>query len=64
MYKSVYNAFKNWYTGGDIFFYADPHFGDEDAKKWRNDGVTDEQIEEMYSGRYIDAEATIYKNKV
>lgn len=32
------------------------------AHKWLNDGVTDEQIEEMYSGRYIDAEATIYKN--
>lgn len=45
MYKSLYNGFKPFYEGGDVFFYADPHFGDLDAQKWRNDGITDaEQV--------------------
>ena len=43
MYKSLYEAFRPWYNGGDIFFYADPHFGDVNAQAWRNDNISDEE---------------------
>lgn len=28
MYKHLYDCFKQWYHGGSIYFYSDPHFGD------------------------------------
>lgn len=36
MIKSLYDEFaKRWYRGGSIWFYSDPHFGDEESKELR-----------------------------
>lgn len=35
MYKGLYDNFKHWYRGGNIWLYSDPHFGDKDALKFR-----------------------------
>lgn len=32
------------------------------AHNYLNDGVTDEQIEELYSGKYVDVQTTVYRN--
>ena len=41
MYKGLYDCFKHWYHGGQVYFYADPHFGDAEMSQLR--GVTDEE---------------------
>ena len=43
MYKGLYDKFKNWFHGGQVYFYADPHFGDEDMKEIRKNYITDEE---------------------
>lgn len=43
MYKGLYNTFKHWYDGGQVYFYADPHFGDEDMKYIRKNYIGDEE---------------------
>jgi len=35
MYKHLYENFKHWYHGGNIWFYSDPHFGDIESYKIR-----------------------------
>ena len=40
MYKHLYDSFKHWYTAdqehpGTIYFYSDPHFGDEESFEFR-----------------------------
>lgn len=41
MYKGLYDCFKHWYHGGQVYFYSDPHFGDAKISKLR--GITDEE---------------------
>ena len=43
MYKNLYECFKHWYRGGQIFLYSDPHFGDDDTKKFRKNYIPDEE---------------------
>ena len=40
MYKGLYDKFANWFRGGNIWLYSDPHFGDEDMK-YR--GISDDE---------------------
>lgn len=53
MYKHLYECFKHWYHGGQIFFYSDPHFGDDEmqiARKKNNNFITDdEQVKRINS---------------
>ena len=42
MYKHLYDKFKNWYHGGSIWLYSDPHFGDQEMLHIR-EGITDEE---------------------
>lgn len=41
MIKHLYNTFSHWYHGGTIYFYSDPHFGDQEMNN--NRGITDEE---------------------
>ena len=45
MTKHLYNTFAdNWYAGGgNIWFYSDPHFGDEDMVGFRKNYITNEE---------------------
>ena len=43
MYKHLYDCFKHWYHGGSIYFYSDPHFGDEEMKQIRKNYISDEE---------------------
>ena len=58
MYKHLYECFKHWHHGGQIFFYSDPHFGDAEmqiARKKNNNFITDdEQVKRINS--------TVHKN--
>lgn len=48
VFKGVYDIFKHYYHGGNIYFYSDPHFGDADMNERRH--ITDEeQIKEINS---------------
>lgn len=53
MYKHLYECFKHWYQGGQIFFYSDPHFGDAEmqtVRKKNNNFITDdEQVKRINS---------------
>lgn len=43
MYKHLYDKFKDWYHGGSIWLYSDPHFSDEEMKYLRKDYIGDEE---------------------
>ena len=43
MYKHLYDKFKDWYHGGSIWFYSDPHFSDEEMKYIRKNYIGDEE---------------------
>lgn len=44
MEKHIYDIFAHrWYNGGTIWFYADPHFGDEQMKKIRKNYISDDE---------------------
>lgn len=43
MYKHLYDKFKNWYHGGSIWLYSDPHFSDEEMKYLRKNYIGDEE---------------------
>ena len=44
MIKGLYDSFaKRWYHGGSIWFYSDPHFGDEEMKYLRKNYIDDEE---------------------
>ena len=48
MIKHLYDTFSHWYHGGTIYFYSDPHFGDQEMNNIR--GITDdEQIKSINS---------------
>lgn len=50
MYKGLYDCFKHWYRGGNIWLYSDPHFGDEEMKSIRKNYIgDDEQIKRINS---------------
>lgn len=43
MYKHLYDGFKHWYKGGQIYFYSDPHFNDAEQMFLRPDYIGDEE---------------------
>ena len=51
MIKGLYNAFaERWYHGGSVWFYSDPHFGDEEMKYLRKNYISDdEQVKRINS---------------
>lgn len=40
MYKGLYDIFKHWFHGGQVYFYSDPHF---DEFTYRKDYIGDEE---------------------
>lgn len=52
MYKHLYDSLKHWYHYGigNIYFYSDPHFNDEEMKFLRQDYIGDmEQVARINS---------------
>ena len=50
MYKGLYDKFSNWFRGGNIWLYSDPHFSDEEMKYIRKNYIgDDEQIKRINS---------------
>ena len=51
MIKGLYNSFaERWYRGGSVWFYSDPHFGDEEMKHLRKNYISDdEQVKRINS---------------
>lgn len=49
--KWLYHMFDNWFRGGNIWIYSDPHFNDEESKQMRTAHGTylsdDEQLERI-----------------
>lgn len=43
MYKGLYDSFKHWFHNGQVYFYSDPHFGDEEMKYIRKNYIGDEE---------------------
>lgn len=44
MEKNLYDMFaKAWLRGGGLWFYSDPHFGDEEMKTIRKDYISDDE---------------------
>ena len=43
MYKHLYDCYQHWYHGGQIYFYSDPHFSDEEMKYIRRNYIGDEE---------------------
>ena len=39
--KHLYQFCDPWFHGGSVYFYSDPHFGDEEMNAYR--GITDEE---------------------
>lgn len=44
MYKNLYDKFVGWFNEGQVFFYSDPHFGDEEIREVRKDHPSDEEL--------------------
>lgn len=42
-YKRLYECFTHWYHGGEIFFYSDPHFNDNEMMYLRENYIGDEE---------------------
>ena len=51
MKKHLYPIFaEKWLRGGNLYFYSDPHFADEEMKYLRKDYIgDDEQIRRIKS---------------
>lgn len=51
MIKGLYDSFaERWYHGGSVWFYSDPHFGDEEMKHLRKNYISDdEQVKRINS---------------
>lgn len=48
MKVKLYEKFNNWYRGGRIFIYSDPHFADDEMKYIRKNYISDqEQIDRI-----------------
>ena len=46
----LYPAFHNWYKGGNIWIYSDPHFNDDEMKYLRKNYIgDDEQVKRINS---------------
>lgn len=45
MYKGLYDNFKHWFhdNRGQVYFYSDPHFADEEMKYIRKNYIGDEE---------------------
>lgn len=43
MYKGLYDSFKHWFRGGQVYFYSDPHFSDEEMVHVRKNYISDEE---------------------
>ena len=45
MYKSLYDCFAHWFKNGrgQVYFYSDPHFSDEEMKHLRANYIGDEE---------------------
>ena len=43
MYKGLYDNFRHWFHGGQVYFYSDPHFADEEMKYIRHNYIGDEE---------------------
>lgn len=45
MYKHLYDNFAHWFHDGkgQVYFYSDPHFADEEMKYIRKDYISDEE---------------------
>lgn len=43
MRVKLYEKFNNWYRGGRIFVYSDPHFADEEMKYIRKNYIGDQE---------------------
>lgn len=43
MYKGLYEIFKHWFHGGQVWFYSDPHFSDEEMVYLRKNYIGDEE---------------------
>ena len=43
MYKGLYDKFKNWFHGGQVYFYSDPHLAEEEMKYIRHNYIGDEE---------------------
>lgn len=45
MYKSLYDCFAHWFNNGrgQVYFYSDPHFSDEEMKHLRHNYICDEE---------------------
>ncbi len=45
MYKHLYDNFAHWFHEGkgQVYFYSDPHFADEEMKYIRKDYISDEE---------------------
>lgn len=43
MYKHLYDKFSNWFHGGQVYFYSDPHFSDEEMVHLRKNYIGDEE---------------------
>lgn len=43
MHKNLYDIFKNWYHGGQIYVYSDPHFNDSEANSLRTRYIGDDE---------------------
>ena len=45
MYKSLYNCFAHWFNNGrgQVYFYSDPHFSDEEMEHLRTNYISDEE---------------------
>lgn len=44
MYKNLYECFKHWYHGGQIYFISDTHFNDNETKELRKHNIPDDEI--------------------
>ena len=48
MYKGLYDCFKHWFHGGQVYFYSDPHFSDAEMQYLRKNYIgDDEQIKRI-----------------
>ena len=48
MYKGLYDCFKHWLHGGQVYFYSDPHFSDAEMQYLRKNYIgDDEQIKRI-----------------
>lgn len=41
--KWLYKCFDHWFRGGQVYFYSDPHFGDDEMVYLRKNYIGDEE---------------------